>query len=127
MVTNAQPEKKKSGFAALSPEMRREIARRGGLAAHASGAAYRYTSETARIAGLKSQQAGHSNRWTIETARAAGAKGGAASAARRKCMCEHQRQEHSLRNDACIKCDCLRFNAKNPRKNSGLSQAEKGA
>lgn len=46
-------EKKKKGFAALSPERRLEIAKSGGRAAHASGNAHRFTSEEARLAGKK--------------------------------------------------------------------------
>lgn len=41
------------GFAALSPEARREAARRGGLAAHASGRAHEFTRDEARAAGRK--------------------------------------------------------------------------
>ena len=37
----------------MDPEKRREIARRGGLAAQASGKAHRYTPEEAREAGRK--------------------------------------------------------------------------
>lgn len=39
------------GFAAMTPEQRREAASRGGKAAHAQGKAHRYTSEAAREAG----------------------------------------------------------------------------
>lgn len=35
----------------MTPERRREIARMGGLAAHAKGTAHRYTIEEARAAG----------------------------------------------------------------------------
>jgi general stress protein YciG len=44
---------KKRGFAAMSPELQREIASRGGKAAHAKGTAHRFTSEEAKIAGQK--------------------------------------------------------------------------
>ena len=37
----------------LSPEKRREIARKGGIAAHASGKAHEFTPEEAREAGRK--------------------------------------------------------------------------
>ena len=46
-------EKKKRGFAAMSPEQQRLIASAGGKAAQASGNAHRYTSETAALAGRK--------------------------------------------------------------------------
>lgn len=45
------------GFAALTPEQRRAIARQGGLTAQAVGRAHRWTSEQARIAGRKGGQA----------------------------------------------------------------------
>ena len=44
---------KKLGLASVSPERRREIARMGGLAAHAKGKAHRFTSEQAAEAGRK--------------------------------------------------------------------------
>lgn len=43
----------KRGFAACSPERRREIASAGGKAAQASGRGHRFTSEEARAAGAK--------------------------------------------------------------------------
>lgn len=42
-----------SGFASWTPERRREVASRGGKAAHAKGRAYQWTPEQARIAGQK--------------------------------------------------------------------------
>lgn len=116
-------EKKKQGFAALSPERRKEIASRGGTAAHASGTAHRFTSESAKLAGMKSHERGTSNHWTTESARIAGAKGGRAAAAKRKCKCEHGKDEHVLRDDGCRLCDCIGFHPKNIRKRRGLSQA----
>lgn len=44
------------GFAAIEAEKRREIARKGGIAAHAKGTGHRFTSETAREAGMKGGQ-----------------------------------------------------------------------
>ena len=41
------------GFASFSPEKMREVGRKGGKAAQASGKAHRWTSETAAIAGRK--------------------------------------------------------------------------
>lgn len=46
-------EKKKRGFAAMDPAAQREIARKGGKAAHAAGTAHEFTPEEARIAGRK--------------------------------------------------------------------------
>lgn len=43
----------KRGFAAMSPEKRKEISSKGGRAAHAKGAAHVFTPEEASIAGSK--------------------------------------------------------------------------
>lgn len=43
------------GFAGMDPQRVREIARVGGRAAHAKGAAHEFTPQEARLAGLKSQ------------------------------------------------------------------------
>lgn len=45
--------KARRGFAAMTPEQRSAIARRGGLAAQARGTAHRWTSEEAAEAGRK--------------------------------------------------------------------------
>jgi uncharacterized protein len=45
--------KSRRGFASMSPEKRREIARRGGKAAHEKGRAHEFTPEEARAAGRK--------------------------------------------------------------------------
>lgn len=41
------------GFASMSPEKKREIASKGGKAAHAMGTAHKWTSEEAQAAGRK--------------------------------------------------------------------------
>ncbi|THF71602.1 general stress protein [Deinococcus sp. Arct2-2] len=45
------------GFARMDPQRQREIASKGGQAAHASGNAHQFTSEEARAAGRKGGQA----------------------------------------------------------------------
>ena len=45
--------RKPQGFAAMSPERRREVAAQGGRTAHAKGVAHEWTSEEARRAGVK--------------------------------------------------------------------------
>ena len=47
------------GFAAMSPERQREIARKGGRAAHRAGTAHEFTAEEARAAGRKGGYASH--------------------------------------------------------------------
>ena len=44
------------GFASMSPEKQREIASKGGRAAHQKGTAHEWTSEEARSAGRKGGQ-----------------------------------------------------------------------
>lgn len=41
------------GFATMDPAKHREIASKGGIAAHAKGGAHEWTAETARAAGRK--------------------------------------------------------------------------
>lgn len=50
------------GFASMDPARQREIARRGGKAAHASGHAHRFTSDEAREAGRKGGRSVSQNR-----------------------------------------------------------------
>jgi uncharacterized protein len=71
---------KKRGFASMDVNRQREIASKGGRAAHQKGTAHEFTTEEARAAGRKGGQAAHSrgtaHRFTSEEARAAGRKGG---------------------------------------------------
>jgi general stress protein YciG len=84
-----QPKMGKSGrgFAAMDQAKQREIASKGGKAAHESGRAHEFTSEEARAAGRKGGEAAHesgrAHEFTSEEARAAGRKGGEASHANR--------------------------------------------
>lgn len=43
----------KRGYALVDPERRREIARKGGIAAHQRGTAHEFTSEEGKAAGKK--------------------------------------------------------------------------
>jgi general stress protein YciG len=53
----SSPERKeRRGFASMSPEKQREIASKGGRAAHQKGTAHEWTSEEARSAGRKGGQ-----------------------------------------------------------------------
>ena len=71
---------KKRGFASMDAARQREIASKGGRAAHEKGTAHEFTPEEAREAGRKGGQAAHSrgtaHRFTSEEAREAGCKGG---------------------------------------------------
>jgi general stress protein YciG len=79
-------EKTKRGFAGMSAEKQREIASKGGKAAHAKGTAHHFTQEEARVAGRKGGQAAHAkgtaHEFTPEEAREAGRKGGLRSQSR---------------------------------------------
>ncbi len=76
-------EKKGRGFAAMDRAKQREIASKGGKAAHQKGTAHEFTREEARAAGRKGGQAAHekgtAHKFTPEEARAAGRKGGQAA------------------------------------------------
>ena len=54
--TSATSERRLRGFAAMSPEKKKEIASMGGRAAHACGRAHQFSSEEARAAGKKRHQ-----------------------------------------------------------------------
>jgi general stress protein YciG len=58
---NETPSKKR-GFAAMDKERQREIASKGGKAAHEKGTAHEFTSDEAREAGRKGGQKVSANR-----------------------------------------------------------------
>jgi general stress protein YciG len=62
-LNGEQPRRKeRRGFASMSPEKQREIASKGGRAAHTKGTAHEWTSEEARAAGRKGGQASRGGR-----------------------------------------------------------------
>jgi general stress protein YciG len=71
------------GFAAMDRAKQREIASKGGKAAHIKGTAHEFTTDEARVAGRKGGQAAHAkgtaHEFTPEEAREAGRKGGQSS------------------------------------------------
>ena len=68
------------GFASMDDRRQREIASKGGKAAHEKGSAHKFTSEEARLAGSKGGKAAHekgtAHEFTPNEAREAGRKGG---------------------------------------------------
>lgn len=57
-VSATQPRRKSTrGFASMSAERQREIARKGGKAAHEKGTAHEFTPDEARVAGRKGGEA----------------------------------------------------------------------
>jgi len=69
------------GFASMDEQKQREIARKGGLAAHRKGTAHEFTSEEARFAGRKGGQQVSTNRSHMTEI---GRLGGKRSAERRR-------------------------------------------
>jgi uncharacterized protein len=69
----------KRGFASMDDEKQREIASKGGKAAHEKGTAHEFTSEEAREAGRAAHEKGNAHEFDSEEAREAGRKGGKAA------------------------------------------------
>lgn len=86
-------EKKGRGFAAMDLAKQRQIASKGGKAAHEKGTAHRFTPEEARTAGRKGGQAAHqkgtAHEFTPEEARIAGRKGGQAARGKNRQSAAH--------------------------------------
>lgn len=61
-TTEETPKKSRRGFAAMDPARVREIASKGGKAAHEAGTAHTFTSDEARIAGRRGGSAPHKAR-----------------------------------------------------------------
>lgn len=62
MNLTEQPRKERRGFASMSAEKQREIASKGGRAAHAKGTAHEWSSDEARNAGRKGGMASRGGR-----------------------------------------------------------------
>ena len=60
--------KERRGFASMSPEKQREIASKGGRAAHEKGTAHEWTADEARNAGRKGGQVSRGGRGRLITA-----------------------------------------------------------
>jgi uncharacterized protein len=59
--------KERRGFASMSPEKQREIASKGGRAAHEKGTAHEWTADEARSAGRKGGQVSRGGRGRLMT------------------------------------------------------------
>jgi hypothetical protein len=66
MTVNSAEQKERRGFASMTPEKQREIASKGGRAAHAKGTAHEWTSEEARNAGRKGGQISRGGRGRLQ-------------------------------------------------------------
>ena len=71
----------KRGFASMDPAKQKEIASKGGRAAHAKGTAHEFTSDEARVAGRKGGEAVSRDRAHMSEI---GRKGGEASGGGRR-------------------------------------------
>lgn len=60
--------KERRGFASMSPEKQREIASKGGRAAHEKGTAHEWTADEARSAGRKGGQVSRGGRGRLPAA-----------------------------------------------------------
>lgn len=80
------------GFASMDEEKQREIASKGGRAAHEKGTAHEFTPEEAREAGSKGGKIAHergtAHEWDSKEAREAGRKGGQSVSQDREHMSE---------------------------------------
>jgi general stress protein YciG len=76
-----QPRTKNRGFASMNTDRQREIARKGGRAAHEKGKAHEFTSDEARAAGRKGGEKVSVNRRHMAEI---GRRGGRSSAQRRR-------------------------------------------
>src|SRR5947209_185245 len=71
------------GFASMDKEKQRNIASKGGRAAHEKGTAHEFNSDEASMAAKKGHERGTAHEFTPEEARIAGRKGGLARAMNR--------------------------------------------
>src|SRR4028119_2084621 len=70
------------GFASMDAAKQREIARKGGRAAHARGTAHEFSVNEARAAGRKGGESGSAERGRVARAGRGGRRGGRAAPAR---------------------------------------------
>ncbi|HYE55428.1 MAG TPA: KGG domain-containing protein [Chitinophagaceae bacterium] len=80
MARNQEGNTSKRGFASMDPEQQKEIASKGGRAAHQSGNAHEFDSEEAREAGKKGGESVSRDR---EHMKEIGKKGGESRGGRR--------------------------------------------
>jgi general stress protein YciG len=67
LVVHTGERKERRGFASMSPEKQREIASKGGRAAHEKGTAHEWTADEARNAGRKGGQVSRGGRGRLMT------------------------------------------------------------
>ena len=72
------------GFASMDRSKQKEIASKGGRAAHEKGTAHEFSKDEAALAAKRGHERGTAHEFTTEEARIAGRKGGMARAANRE-------------------------------------------
>lgn len=82
--------KSKRGFASMDPQRQREIASKGGRAAHAKGTAHEWTSDEARVAGRKGGEVVSRDREHMATI---GREGGESRGAKARRLAEQRQTE----------------------------------
>lgn len=93
----APVKKSTRGFASMDPARQREIARKGGRAAHLKGTAHEFTPEEARVAGRKGGQAVSRDRAHMALIGREGGQARGAKAARLAAQQAAQQQQNSVR------------------------------
>src|SRR5271165_1150158 len=89
-TANEEPRRKSTrGFASMSAERQREIARKGGKAAHERGTAHEFTPDEARVAGRKGgETVSRDRKHMAEIGREGGQARGIRASQRRRDMTE---------------------------------------
>ena len=80
---NTGERKERRGFASMSPEKQREIASKGGRAAHEKGTAHEWTADEARSAGRKGGQVSRGGRGRLAPVPMTATPGGVPNASAR--------------------------------------------
>ena len=98
----ATKEKDTRGFGSMDEQKQRDIASKGGKAAHEKGTAHEFSSDEAREAGRRGGEAAHekgsAHEFSSEEAKEAGRKGGEATSKDRGHMSEIGRKGGEHRN-----------------------------
>jgi general stress protein YciG len=76
--------KERRGFASMSPEKQREIASKGGRAAHEKGTAHEWTADEARAAGRKGGQISRGGRGRLVSTESSAAPDGSTASNRQE-------------------------------------------
>jgi general stress protein YciG len=121
----------KRGFASMDPAKQREIASKGGRAAHAKGTAHEFTSDEARVAGRKGGEAVSRDRAHMS---AIGREGGHSRGARARANTGSGSSENSARSgdqvfERQVNSERSGFEGnsdRGSRNNSGRSDSERG-